>query len=69
MPPFGQPFQVRDLDEFGDALTSGALTPAQAAEGLARVQRFIDTYLRGELRPTPGTAWADFPPAAIADLR
>ena len=48
---------------------SGALTPAQAAAGLTRFQRFVDTYLRGELQMEPRTDWADFPPRAIAPLR
>lgn len=69
VPPFGQPYQLLDLDEFGEALASGALTAEQAAIGLARFQHFVDTHLRGELTPDAPITWADFPPEAIAPLR
>lgn len=69
VPPFGQPYQLLDLDEFGDALASGGLPADQAAIDLTRFQRFVDTYLRGELEMEPRTDWADFPPQAIEPLR
>ena len=69
VPPFGQPYQLRDLDEFAVALSTGALTAKQAADGLARVQRFVDAHLHGPLVPEPRTDWFDFPPTAIEPLR
>ena len=69
VPPWGDPFQVRDLDELGEAIAAGAITAEQAAIGLTRVQRFLDTHLRGELRAELQDDWADFPPKAIEPLR
>lgn len=73
VPPAGQPYQLRDLDEFGEALLAGQVTPEQAAAGLGRFQAFIDTYLHGPDRVTKhlelATSWYDFPPAALDPLR
>ena len=44
-------------------------TTPLAAIGLRRVQRFLDTHLRGELTPELRTGWADFPPAVLDPLR
>jgi len=64
--PPGHPYRVLDMDEFGDALLSGALSPEQAVDGLRRFQRFLDRYLN---RPGDAElAWPDFPPRAIRPL-
>jgi hypothetical protein len=57
-----------DIDEFGDALASGALSLADAIDGLRRWQLFLDTYLhvRGQLTREP--FWQDFPPVCIQEL-
>lgn len=72
VPPPGQPYQIRDLGEFGDALLAGDLSADQARAGLARFQGFIDTYLHGPERATKHSdlaqRWYDFPPAALAPL-
>ena len=64
--PPDQPYRVVDMDEFGDAVAGGSLTPAQAIEGLQKFQRFLDTHLNrlgDSLRE-----WPDFPPRAIRPL-
>lgn len=63
--PPDRPYHVADLDELADAVTTGAMAPAQAADCLARLQRFLDRRLH---TATSG-AWRDFPPAAVRDLQ
>lgn len=65
--PPGLPYRVLDLDELGEALTSGALTVAQVAHVLAATQAFVDRHLQGKDHTGPG--WPDFPPAALAAVR
>jgi hypothetical protein len=65
VPPSG-PYRTVDLDEYGAAIVAGALTPAQAAVGLERMQAFMDRHLH---RPEdPAKPWRDFPPASLAPL-
>jgi hypothetical protein len=64
--PHGQPYRMLDLDEFGDAIAEGALTPADAADALTRTQRFLDRHLNSRNPATPN--WPDFPPRRITDL-
>lgn len=55
----GPTYRVLDLDETGQALLDGALTPSELARGLSAAQRFVDSYLhRG----------AAFPPLSIEEL-
>lgn len=64
--PPDHPYRVLDLDEFAVAATRGELSPAEAADGLIRTQRFLDRRLnrRHEVRRT----WPDFPPATVLAL-
>ncbi|MFY1636916.1 hypothetical protein ACN27F_27160 [Solwaraspora sp. WMMB335] len=43
--PPDHPYRVLDLDEYAAAARDGALTPAEAADGLVRTQRFLDRRL------------------------
>lgn len=64
--PPDHPYRVLDLDEYAAALERGELTPAEAADGLIRTQRFLDRRLnrRDEVTRT----WPDFPPQAVTSL-
>jgi predicted RNA-binding protein associated with RNAse of E/G family len=64
--PPDHPYRVLDLDEYAQAAECGALSPAEAVDGLVRTQRFLDRRLnrRHEVLRT----WPDFPPAAVAAL-
>lgn len=61
------PYRVLDLDELGDAMLAGILTPTQAADVLTAAQTFADRYLQRKGDYTAG--WPDFPPAALEPLR
>lgn len=63
VPPNGPGYRVLDLDELGEAIAAGKVTPEQASRALAAAQRFIDRHLHRP-RVLPG-AWVDFPPAAL----
>ncbi|GAA1835625.1 DUF402 domain-containing protein [Microlunatus capsulatus] len=65
--PPDHPYRVLDLDEYGDALASGAREPADVVDGLRRTQLFLDRHLnrRHDVRRD---TWPDFPPRAIAGL-
>ena len=65
--PADLPYRVLDLDEFGVAVASGALSPAEAADALARLQRFLDRRLNR--RPGLQPSWPDFPPESIGPLQ
>lgn len=62
-----------DGDEFGHAVLTGQLMIEQAAEGLRRLQGFLDRYLHGPLDQrgfdTLATEWHDFPPPALNPVR
>jgi hypothetical protein len=64
--PGDHPYRVLDLDEYGAALRSGALSTEEAANGLMRTQRFLDQHLNRRHDTT--RTWPDFPPASIAEL-
>jgi hypothetical protein len=68
VPTDGRPYRMIDIDEFGDALASGALSLTAAMDGLRRWQLFLDTYLhvRGQLTCEP--FWRDFPPACLREV-
>jgi hypothetical protein len=59
-------YRVLDLDQYATAAARGQLTPAEAADGLTRTQRFLDRRLnrRHEILRT----WPDFPPGAVTTL-
>lgn len=63
--PADRPYRIVDLDELAAAITSGALAPEQAADGLTRLQRFLDRRLHGAGAGT----WRDFPPSAVRVLQ
>ena len=64
VPPTASMYRLLDLDEFGDALSEGAVSLDAAARALRSAQAFVDTYLhrRGEAQ---GGSWKDFPPASV----
>lgn len=65
--PPGQAVRVLDLDDYADAMTSGALSLAQAADGLARTQAFLDRRLNHA--GDADASWPDFPPREVSVLR
>ncbi len=64
--PPNHPYRVLDLDDYAHALTDGRLTPAEAADGLTRAQRFLDRRLNRRHDTT--RTWPDFPPQTVLDL-
>lgn len=62
VPPTAFRYEVLNLDDLADALTSGAVDVATASTALRDAQRFLDRHLH-QL-----SSWPDFPPAAIADF-
>jgi hypothetical protein len=52
----GPTYRILDLDELAQALRSGRIEPAAAADALSRAQRFVDAYLHRR---------APFPPPQI----
>ncbi|HJP76483.1 MAG TPA: DUF402 domain-containing protein [Pseudonocardiaceae bacterium] len=66
VPTDGRHQRELDLDEYADAMESGALDPATAIDGLRRWQRFLDRHLHGDRDPQ--ASWTDFPPARIREL-
>lgn len=67
VPPTGRRYEVLDLDELGDALADGSLTPAEVVTVLRNAQRFVDRHLR-DLDSAQPTEFPDFPPAGILPL-
>lgn len=65
--PTGRRYEILDLDELGDAMTDGVITPEVATRVLRNTQAFIDRHLR-EDATGPSIPWPDFPPRAIAAL-
>ncbi len=66
VPTDGRPYRLLDLDEYADAIASGALRLDVALDGLRRWQWFLDRHLHA--RRWPRVPWSDFPPAAIRPL-
>lgn len=64
--PPDHPYRVLDLDEYADALAEGRLSPAEAVDGLRRMQRFLDRRLNR--RDDVTRTWPDFPPREVAEL-
>ncbi|GAA2798977.1 hypothetical protein GCM10010441_25000 [Kitasatospora paracochleata] len=64
--PPDHPYRLLDLDDYAAALADGRLAPAEAADGLTRVQRFLDHRLNRRHDTT--RTWPAFPPAEIRDL-
>ena len=67
VPPDVRPYRVLDLDDFADALDDNRLAPDRAADGLRRLQAFLDAHLH--VRERHHDEWADFPPRAIRALQ
>ncbi|RZU13693.1 uncharacterized protein DUF402 [Kribbella rubisoli] len=67
IPPAANRYQLLDLDEFADALSTGQITPTQCATVLTQTQHFINHYLRGEAEGPIGESRA-FPPAEVVAL-
>jgi hypothetical protein len=61
--PPGHPYRLLDLHEYAEAITSGQLSVADAADGLTRMQRFLDRRLNRRHEVT--RTWPDFPPACV----
>ena len=64
--PGDHPYRLLDLDEYAAALLNGDLDASDAADGLRRIQRFLDRRLNR--RHDTQRRWPDFPPAGIAGL-
>ncbi|WP_162907486.1 DUF402 domain-containing protein [Allorhizocola rhizosphaerae] len=64
--PPDHPYRVLDLDEYAAAAARGAMTPAEATDGLIRTQRFLDRRLNR--RHEALRTWPDFPPQAVTWL-
>lgn len=63
--PPDRPYRLVDLDELAEAVNAGDVTPERAADGLARLQAFLDRRLHND---TAGV-WRDFPPASVRGLQ
>jgi hypothetical protein len=61
--PPSHPYRLLDLHEYGDAIASGQLSATDAADGLTRMQSFLDRRLNRRHEVT--RTWPDFPPAAV----
>ncbi|MGW0696554.1 hypothetical protein [Streptomyces sp. NPDC002738] len=61
--PPDHPYRLLDLDEYATAMAHGQLSPAEAADGLIRTQRFLDRRLNR--RHEVERSWPDFPPAEV----
>ncbi|GAA2137593.1 hypothetical protein GCM10009760_18260 [Kitasatospora kazusensis] len=64
--PPDHPYRVLDLDEYAAAMSAGRLSPADAADGLIRWQRFLDRRLNRRHDVT--RSWPDFPPAGVEEM-
>jgi Protein of unknown function (DUF402) len=65
--PPDHPYRMLDLHEYAAAMASGALSMADAADGLVRTQRFLDRRLNRRYDHAE-RAWLDFPPADVEQL-
>lgn len=65
--PPGQPYSVLDLDEFGAAITTGAISVTEASDALRHCQRFINTRLSRH-HDVASTRWPAFPPREIESV-
>jgi hypothetical protein len=65
--PPDHPYRVLDLHEYAEAMESGVLSAADAADGLVRTQRFLDRRLNRRY-DDPERTWPDFPPADVRKL-
>lgn len=64
--PPDHPYRLLDLDEYGQAISDGRLSPSAAADGLMRAQRFLDRRLNR--RHDVERTWPAFPPAEVEAL-
>ncbi len=64
--PPDHPYRVLDLDEYATAAESGALSFAEATDGLIRTQRFLDRRLNR--RHDVSRTWPAFPPEGVMSL-
>lgn len=65
--PTTRRYEVLDLDELADAVTTGVVDLTTATTVLRNTQSFIDTHL-GNFDVEAPTTWPDFPPATIEGL-
>ncbi|MFD4637638.1 DUF402 domain-containing protein [Lentzea sp. NPDC058436] len=66
VPLDGRHQRMLDLDEYADAIESGALSVVDAVDGLRRWQRFLDRHLHADRHPP--AEWTDFPPRRLEAL-
>lgn len=66
VPVDGRHQRLLDLDEYADAIEAGALSVADAVDGLRRWQRFLDRHLHATREPLGH--WTDFPPRRLEAL-
>jgi hypothetical protein len=62
----GRHQRLLDLDEYGDAMATGALDTTTAVDGLRRWQTFLDRHLHSDRYPQHH--WTDFPPERLREL-
>ncbi|MFF0338644.1 hypothetical protein [Kribbella sp. NPDC004875] len=67
IPPANNRYQILDLEELAEALTTGKVTPAQCATTLTTTQQFVNHYLRGPEEGPNGPS-RDFPPPEVTSL-
>ena len=67
VPPGADRYHTLDLDELGDALSQGQISPEQCSDVLHNTQRFIDRHLRAPEKGSVGPP-RQFPPQGIAAL-
>ncbi|PYC79454.1 hypothetical protein C7C46_13885 [Streptomyces tateyamensis] len=65
--PPDHPYRLLDLDDYADAPADGRLSPDRAAEGLRRMQRFLDRRLNRRHDTTRSRP--EFPPPLVEELR
>lgn len=64
--PPDHPYRLLDLHDYADAMADGRISPEQAADGLRRMQRFLDRRLNRRHDVT--RTWPEFPPAEVDEL-
>jgi hypothetical protein len=65
--PPDRPYRMLDLHEYAAALDSGALSTADAVDGIVRTQQFLDRRLNRRYDDVD-LVWLDFPPADVRAL-
>ncbi len=67
VPPTGERYDVLDLDDLGEALTSSAMSPVECSTTLRQAQAFLDRYLKDPV--LHGAGEREFPPEPVQQLQ